>query len=83
MRILVDYMPNEPYQCIYCRDESTMDFTSYICKWNDSGHNCWDTRECPYFIAADHEQEEKTPHPRPDRGKSKTLTMQAPSQPNS
>ena len=51
MRILVDYMPNEPYRCIYCKDESTMDFTSYVCKWNNSNHNCWNTQECPYFIA--------------------------------
>lgn len=49
MKILVDKMPEEPYKCPYCKDESDMDMDKYICKWNGSNRKCYDTSDCPFF----------------------------------
>lgn len=49
MKILVDRMPDKPYECPYCKDESNMDFDKYICKWNGSNRKCYDTSVCPFF----------------------------------
>ena len=50
MKILVDKMPDEPYKCPYCKDESNMDMDRYICKWDGSNRKCWNTSDCPFFV---------------------------------
>ena len=62
MKILVDKMPEEKYDCPYCRDkkndmyfgsnyigEKNYDFG--ICTWQDSDHCCLldEISSCPYF----------------------------------
>ncbi len=51
MRIVVEQMPEENYQCPYCKDESCMDYKKYTCQYNGSGINCWNVSECPFFIS--------------------------------
>lgn len=50
MRIIVDEMPTSPYKCIWCKDESCMDYEKYTCTFKNSKHQCWNTLECPYFV---------------------------------
>jgi len=50
MRIVVDEMPKEPYECPWCLDKSCMDYDEYVCTFRNSEHQCWDTSECPYFV---------------------------------
>ena len=50
MKILVDKMPEEPYDCPCCKDESDMDMDKYICKWNGSNRVCYNTADCPFFV---------------------------------
>ena len=50
MRILVDEMPKESYDCPHCRDDSTMNYDEYTCMWNGNESKCWGPDECPYFV---------------------------------
>lgn len=52
MRILVDEMPKKNYKCPYCLDNSTMDYEEYKCQWQNSGIDCWDVKDCPFFMDA-------------------------------
>lgn len=57
MKILVDGMPTTPTRCPYCEDKSTMDYDSNICTWNNSGFECNDTTECPFFACIENKVE--------------------------
>lgn len=52
MRIVVDEMPEEPYECTWCSDEICTgdDDDEYVCTYENSEHQCWNTSECPYFV---------------------------------
>ena len=50
MKILVDEMPKYPYDCPYCVDNCTMDSEEYKCKWRDCNRDCWETKDCPFFM---------------------------------
>jgi len=51
MKILVDQMPKNKEKCLYCKDNSCMDFDEYICIWQNNNHLCFGVDECPYFKA--------------------------------
>lgn len=51
MRIIVDEMPKDPWECPYCKDNSDHDNDEYICTYRNSGRDCWETHECPYFTS--------------------------------
>lgn len=57
MKIIVDKMPRTKTDCPYCKDESTMDYDKYTCKWLNSNYECLCVEECPYFTELKGENE--------------------------
>ena len=53
MKIIVDEMPNYPYECRNCRQEGDMEFHHWVCQVGEEKHVCKDTKKCPYFIGLD------------------------------
>lgn len=50
MKLIVDKVPDKPYNCPYCKDKSCMDYEEYICTWNNSDRVCpVEYDGCPYF----------------------------------
>ena len=50
MKIIVDKMPNYPYECRNCRQEGDMEFHHWVCQVGEEKHICKDTKKCPYFV---------------------------------
>ena len=50
MKIIVDEMPNYPYECRNCRQEGDMEFHHWVCQVGEEKHVCKDTKKCPYFV---------------------------------
>lgn len=50
MKIIVDKMPEYPYECRNCRLEGDIEFHSWVCQVGEEKHVCKDTSFCPYFI---------------------------------
>ena len=50
MKIIVDEMPNYPYECRNCRQEGNMEFHHWVCQVGEEKHVCKDTKKCPYFV---------------------------------
>ena len=50
MKIIVDKMPNYPYECRNCRQEGDMEFHHWVCQVGEEKHICEDTKKCPYFV---------------------------------
>ena len=53
MKIIVDEMPNYPYECRNCRQEGNMEFHCWVCQVGEEKHVCKDVKDCPYFIGLD------------------------------
>ena len=53
MKIIVDEMPNYPYECRNCRQEGDMEFHHWVCQVGEEKHICKDVKDCPYFIGLD------------------------------
>lgn len=53
MKIIVDEMPNYPYECRNCRQEGDMEFHYWVCQVGVDKHVCKDVKDCPYFIGLD------------------------------
>ena len=53
MKIIVDEMPNYPYECRNCRQEGNMEFHYWVCQVGEEKHICKDVKDCPYFIGLD------------------------------
>lgn len=53
MKIIVDEMPNYPYECRNCRQEGDMEFHYWVCQVGEEKHICKDVKDCPYFIGLD------------------------------
>lgn len=53
MKIIVDEMPNYPYECRNCRLKGDMEFHYWACKIGEYKHVCKDVKDCPYFIGLD------------------------------
>ena len=53
MKIIVDKMPNYPYECRNCRQEGDMEFHYWVCQVGEEKHVCKDVKDCPYFIGLD------------------------------
>ena len=51
MRIVVDEMPKSREYCDFVKDESTMDYDEYTCKYMNSNIHCPGPEECPYFVS--------------------------------
>jgi hypothetical protein len=49
MKILVDKMAKEPYECPYYIDRSTMDNNEYVCGTKRVHRRCYCTENCPFF----------------------------------
>ena len=50
MKIIVDKIPEYPYECRNCRLEGDMEFSWWVCQVGEEKHICKDTNDCPYFI---------------------------------
>ena len=50
MKIIVDKMPEYPYECRNCRLEGDMEFHSWVCQVGEEKHICKNTKDCPYFV---------------------------------
>lgn len=50
MKIIVDKMPEYPYECRNCRLEGDMEFHNWVCQVGEEKYICKDTMLCPYFI---------------------------------
>lgn len=53
MKIIVDEMPNYPYECCNCRQAGDMEFHHWVCQVGEEKHICKDVKGCPYFIELD------------------------------
>ena len=51
MRIIIDKMPEYPYECRNCRLEGDMEFNWWVCQVSEEKHVCKDTSLCPYFVS--------------------------------
>lgn len=49
MKIIVDKMPEHPYECRNCRLEGDKEFHSWVCQVGEEKHVCKDTSLCPLF----------------------------------
>lgn len=54
MKIIVDEMPNYPYECRNCRQEGDMEFHYWVCQVGEEKHVCKDVKNCPYFIGLEY-----------------------------
>jgi hypothetical protein len=52
MRIVVDEMTKEPWECPWCSDELCTgdDDDEYVCTYENSKCYCRDTSHCPFFV---------------------------------
>ena len=53
MKIIVDEMPDYPYECRNCRQEGDREFYDWVCQVDEERHVCKDTKNCPYFVGLD------------------------------
>ena len=51
MKIIVDKMPEYPYECRNCRLEEDTEFHNWVCQVGEEKHICKDTSLCPYFVS--------------------------------
>ena len=52
MKIIVDEMPNYPYECRNCRQEGDMEFHYWVCQVGEEKYVCKDTKKCPILWIA-------------------------------
>ena len=45
MKIIVDEMPNYPYECRNCRQEGDMEFHNWVCQVGEEKHICKDVKD--------------------------------------
>ena len=53
MKIIVDEMPNYPYECRNCRQEGDMEFHHWVCQVGEEKHICKDVKDCPWWFNPD------------------------------
>lgn len=59
MKLVVDEMPKEVWECPYSEDKSTECVEEYRCTWNKCDRRCFSVSDCPFFTDKKPEAEAK------------------------
>ena len=50
MKIVVDCMPEHPWECRNCHVEGDAEYHYWVCQVGEEKHICKNTKDCPYFV---------------------------------